>query len=340
MLLYSRRNLQEVYRMYNQELKEQFVSAYSKNESKRKSLYNIFEAVGKYEEKLSKDFCQMNEEELGHVLQELMGYRARSKNTRGSSLRAYARWCFDNQIPGATQAMESVDFDRVGLDKMRRQSVASPQHLQRYLDSVFEKESEETVDVVYRCFFWLAYMGVMKEEDALSIDVSDVDFEDMAIHFNGKDYPFYREAVPSIKKCATLESFRYVHPNYDPVLKERAPGTKLLRGLKDTRSLQVFRNTICRKERERKFLPAAIKDDKSLDLSLSFDRVWLSGRFFVMLENERSGMSVDFTYLAEEFMEGKEYNLSSGRNLIGAKKRQVAGDYLRDYEQWKLAYSV
>ena len=236
--------------------------------------------------------------------------------------------------------MESVDFDRVGLDKMRRQSVASPQHLQRYLDSVFEKESEETVDVVYRCFFWLAYMGVMKEEDALSIDVSDVDFEDMAIHFNGKDYPFYREAVPSIKKCATLESFRYVHPNYDPVLKERAPGTKLLRGLKDTRSLQVFRNTICRKERERKFLPAAIKDDKSLDLSLSFDRVWLSGRFFVMLENERSGMSVDFTYLAEEFMEGKEYNLSSGRNLIGAKKRQVAGDYLRDYEQWKLAYSV
>lgn len=326
--------------MYNQELKEQFVSAYSKNESKRKSLYNIFEAVGKYEEKLSKDFCQMNEEELSHVLQELMGYRARSKSTRGSSLRAYARWCFDNQIPGATQAMESVDFDRVGLDKMRRQSVASPQHLQRYLDSVFEKESEETVDVVYRCFFWLAYMGVMKEEDALSIDVSDVDFEDMAIHFNGKDYPFYREAVPSIKKCATLESFRYVHPNYDPVLKERAPGTKLLRGLKDTRSLQVFRNTICRKERERKFLPAAIKDDKSLDLSLSFDRVWLSGRFFVMLENERSGMSVDFTYLAEEFMEGKEYNLSSGRNLIGAKKRQVAGDYLRDYEQWKLAYSV
>ena len=340
MLLYSRRNLQEVYRMYNQELKEQFVSAYSKNESKRKSLYNIFEAVGKYEEKLSKDFCQMNEEELSHVLQELMGYRARSKSTRGSSLRAYARWCFDNQIPGATQAMESVDFDRVGLDKMRRQSVASPQHLQRYLDSVFEKESEETVDVVYRCFFWLAYMGVMKEEDALSVDVSDVDFEDMAIHFNGKDYPFYREAVPSIKQCATLESFRYVHPNYDLVLKERAPGTTLLRGLTDTRSLQVFRNTICRKERERKFLPAARKDDKSLDLSLSFDRVWLSGRFFVMLENERSGMSVDFTYLAEEFMEGKEYNLSSGRNLIGAKKRQVAGDYLRDYEQWKLAYSV
>ncbi len=326
--------------MYNQELKEQFVSAYSKNESKRRSLYNIFEALGKYEEKLSKDFCQMNDEELNYVLQELMGYRARSKTTRGSSLRAYARWCFDNQIPGAMRSMESIDFDRIGLDKMRRQSVASPQHLQRYLDSVFEKESEGTVDVVYRCFFWLAYMGIMKEEDALSIDISDVDFEDMAIHFNGKDYPFYREAIMSIKKCATLESFRYLHPNYEPVIRERAPGTKLLRGFKDVPSIHAFRNTICRKERERKFCTAVMKNDKSLDLSLSFDRVWLSGRFFVMLENERSGMSVDFTYLAEEFMEGRKYDLSHSRNLIGAKKRQVARDYLRDYEQWKQAYSV
>ena len=236
--------------------------------------------------------------------------------------------------------MESIDFDRIGLDKMRRQSVASPQHLQRYLDSVFEKESEGTVDVVYRCFFWLAYMGIMKEENALSIDISDVDFEDMAIHFNGKDYPFYREAIMSIKKCATLESFRYLHPNYEPVIRERAPGTKLLRGFKDVPSIHAFRNTICRKERERKFCTAAMKNDKSLDLSLSFDRVWLSGRFFVMLENERSGMSVDFTYLAEEFMEGREYDLSHSRNLIGAKKRQVARDYLRDYEQWKQAYSV
>lgn len=326
--------------MYNAELKERFVSAYSKDESKREPLYVMFEALGKCETKMGKDLCQMNEEELDQVLSEIVGYRYSSKRTRSSSLRAYVRWCVDNHIDGATLAIMNVDFGSVGLDKMRRQSVANPQHLQRYLDSIFEKESEETVDVVYRCYFWLAYMGVMREEDALSIDVSDVDFEDMAIHFNGRDYPFYREAIPSIKKCAALESFRYIHPKYSPVVKERAPGTKLLRGLKDTLSPQVFRNTICKKEKERKFLTTAMGNDKSLELSLSFNRVWLSGRFFSMLESERSGMSVNFTYLAEEFMDGKEYDLSSGRNLIGAKKRQVARDYLRDYERWKLAYSV
>ena len=44
--------------MYNQKLKEQFASAYSNSESKRKSLYNIFESLAKYEEKLSKTFAR------------------------------------------------------------------------------------------------------------------------------------------------------------------------------------------------------------------------------------------------------------------------------------------
>lgn len=326
--------------MYNQTQKDWFVSEFSKTEAMRKSLYVMFEAVGKFEEQYGKDVCQMNKEELHRVLSEVVGYRSKSKRARSSSLRSYAQWCIDHQIPGATQDILEIDFDGLGLDKLRRQTVASPQHLQRYLDCIFEKETEDTVDVIYRCYYWLAYMGVMNEADALLIDESDVDFENMAIHFNGKDYPFYREAIPSLKRCVNLKSFRFIHPNYDPVIKPRAGGTKLLRGFQDTLSIQVFRSTICMKARQKKFIPADRKDDSSLALSLSYDRVWLSGRFFTMLENERSGMSVDFLYLAEEFMFGKEYNLSSGRNLIGAKQRQMAGDYQRDYERWKQAYSV
>lgn len=326
--------------MYNQTQKERFVSECSKTESMRTSLHVMFEALGKFEEEYGKDFCQMNKEELQVVLSEIVGYRSKSKRARSSFLRSYSQWCVDSNIPGACLAVMDVDFDAVGLDKFRRQTVASPQHLQRYLDTVFEKESEDTVDVVYRCFFWLAYMGIMKEEDALLIDESDVDFENMAIHFKGKEYPFYREAIPSIKRCVNLKSFRFIHPNYAPILKPRASGTLLLRGSQDAMTVQVFRSRICMKARTKKFLTENQKNDKSLDLSLSFDRVWLSGQFFTMLENERSGMSVDFTYLAEEFMAGKEYNLSSGRSLIGAKTRRMAGEYQKDYERWKQAYSV
>lgn len=326
--------------MYNQELKHQFVSDFSKTESMRSSLHVMFTATAKYEEECGKDLCQMNVEELSHVLSEILGYRSNSKRTRSALLRSYSQWCVDNNIEGACLAIADIDLSSVGIEKIRRQTVASPQHLQRYLDSIFEKETEDTVDVVYRCFFWLAYMGLMREEDALKVDISDVDFEDMAIHFNGKDYPFYREAIPAIRKCTTLTSFRFIHPHYDPVFKPRAGGTALLRGFQDTLSVKVFRSRICMKAKAKKFLRENQKDDRSLDLNLSYDRVWLSGRFFTMLENERAGMSVDFTYLAEEFMEGKEYNLSSGRNLIGAKTRCLASEYKKDYDRWKQAYSV
>lgn len=327
--------------MYNQPLKERFVSEFSKTESMRTSLHVMFEAIGKHEEKYGKDFCQMNVDELNHVLSEVLGYRSNSKRARIAFLHSYSQWCVNNDIPGSCLAILDVDFDSVGLEKIRRQTVASPQHLQRYLDTVFEKEAEDTVDVVYRCFFWLAYMGLMREEDALRVDESDVDLEDMAIRFNGREYPFYREAIPSIKKCMTLKSFRFIHPRYDPIFKPRASGTALLRGFQDnSMSVQVFRSRICMKAKEKKYLLENQKDDKSLDLSLSYDRVWLSGRFFTMLENERAGMSVDFTYLAEEFMEGREYNLSSGRNLITAKRRWLTNDYKKDYERWKQAYSA
>lgn len=326
--------------MYNQEQKERFASECSKSDSMRTSLHVLFEATGKYEEEYGKDICQMNEDELSRVLPEIFGYRASSKRARIAFLRSYIRWCVDNNVPGSCLAYMNIDLDSIGIDKLRRQTVASPQHLQRYLDSILAKESEDTVDVVYRCFFWLAYMGIMREEDALTVDESDVDFEDMAIHFNGKDYPFYREAIPAIKKCVNLKSFRYSHPYYGSVYKPRADGTALLRGINGVMTIKVIRIRICNLVKARKYLPKGMENDKSLDLSLSYDRVWLSGRFFTMLENERSGMSVDFKYLAEESMAGKEYNLSSGRNLIGAKVRQKAMDYKIDYERWKQAYSV
>ena len=327
--------------MYNAELKERFVSEFSKDESKRKVLYTMFGAIEKFEIELSKDFSQMNRQELERVLSEIVGFRSKSRYSRSSFLKAYARWCVNNHVAGSTTEIENVDFGELSLDKMRRQSVANPQQLQSYLDCIFEKESEETVDVVFRCYFWLAFIGIMNEEDALALDVSNVDFDDMAIHFQDKEYPLYREAIPSIKKCVALQSFRYVHPNYDSVsYNARVPGTKLLRTTGDDTNTKVIRVTICRKAKKRKFAVEQAGNSRTTDLSLSYTRVWLSGRFYDMLEKERAGMSVDFTYLAEEFMSGKTYNLSSGRNTLDAKVKWHAREYQRDYERWKQAHAV
>lgn len=327
--------------MYNAELKERFVSEYSKSESNRRVLSNAFGAIGKWEEKFGKDLCHMNREELSQALPDVIGYRTGGQDTRKSGIFHYIQWCVDNRVEGATLEAMSVDFGDLILDKMRRQSVANPQQLQRYLDCIFEKESEETLDVTYRCYYWLAYMGIMKEEDALSLDASNVDFEDMVIRIGDREYPFYREAIPSIRKCATLQSFQDVHPLHERRRADRTRGTALLRGFgSKSPDLMSFRAALVRKSRERKYAPAGSENDPSLNLALSYPRIWIAGRFYDMLEKERAGMSVDFTYLAEESMRGKDYVWSSGQDAVKAARTQFAKRYRRDYELWKRAYSV
>lgn len=70
---------------------------------------------------------------------------------------------------------------------------------------------------------------------------------------------------------------------------------------------------------------------------LTYHSIWLSGLFYRIRIAELSGVPVDFSEAAEEFMEGKEYKLESGRNTLAAKKRAVMRDFQNDYVRWKAA---
>lgn len=269
-----------------------------------------------------------------------MGFRTNSKKLRLTILKEYIRWCIKNQIEGACDELFLIE--ELGLDKLKRQMVANPQHLQRYLNCICDAESEETVGCIYRCFYWLAYGG-MKEEDVLDVAASDVDLLDMVVRHGGNEYPIYREAIPAFKNCVNLTQFRYKHSNYSAnkvVFKERASGDMLLRGISESKSIKAVRVEMSRRAKNPKFKSVSDEADISLDLKLSFYRVWLSGLFYRTYEAERAGMPADFMAAAEQFMEGKTYKLDSGRNLIGAKQRQLASDYLEDYNRWKEAYSI
>ena len=52
--------------------------------------------------------------------------------------------------------------------------------------------------------------------------------------------------------------------------------------------------------------------------------------------SEQSGKNA----VAAQQMVGKTYKLDSGRNTPEAKKRQLARDYMDDYERWKLAFKI
>lgn len=317
--------------MFNRELKERFIKGYSASISVRDTCLSIFNITEKYEIGWDADICTKDTKDVQPIIDEISGLRTRGKISRVGVLKEYAKWCLSEGVPYACDGLLHVDV--TGSSKIKTQMVANPIQLQSYLDVICDAESEQTLDNIYRCYYWLAYGGV-SEEDIFKIKVSDVDLTEMMVNY--KDgVLIYRESVPAFKNCATLTQFVYKHPNYGMdkvVYKNRAEGDELIRGIRSVPSVQAMRVELSRRSKK------SIEAGKTT-LKLSYFRVWLSGLFYRMYERERAGYQVDFSSVASDFMEGKTYNLVKSRNTPEAYKRRVAGDYLRDYEFWKETFS-
>ena len=322
--------------MYNAELKNKFIEQYTTSISARSSSVALFNAFEKYELKWNADVCTVGVEELSAAFGEIVGFRTVSQKSRLSVLQAYARWCLSTGVPGACNS--AFHIDDVGIEKLKRQTVANSTHLQAYLNQICAPESLDTVDNVYRCYYWLAYSG-MNESDAVQVRAQDVDIENMVVRHNGMEFPIYREAIQAFRKCATLDGFQSNHPNYTNKrgYRPRGTGDLLLRASNSTVNVKLFRVTMSQKSAE---LERMDSSNKNLVLNLSYHRVWISGLFYRTYEAERAGMPVDFLDAAEQFMYGKTYKLSRCDKTINNKQRQVANDFLKDYNRWKLAYSI
>lgn len=317
--------------MYNESLKTKFVQGYTKSISTANVCNTIFNAVEQYEREWGADICTQDENVLQPIIEELVGFRARSKYMRLIILKDYVKWCMAMGVPGACDGMFKINT--IGLEKIKQQTISSPAHLESYLNEICEPVEEKTTDNIYRCYYWLAFAGI-KEEDILNVKCSDVDFSRMVVRYNNTEVPIYREAVQAFKNCTELTQFVYKHPNYSAdkiVWKDRAPGDTIVRGVRAQASLKAMRVELSRRSKNK-------RDDGMTDLKLSYYRVWISGVFHRAYENEQMGIEPDFSGIVSQQLEGKTYKLDSGRNTQDAKKRQLVHDYLEDYQRWKLAY--
>lgn len=317
--------------MYNEQLKVRFIREYAKSVLKADICTSLFNAIEKYEVLWGADICTRTNEALGPVIDQLLGIRVQSKWSKLTALRDYGRWCFNNHVEGAREDLFKID--NPGLTKLRTQMVVSPTSLEAYLDVICEPVSDETIDIIYRCFYWMAYAGV-PESEILELRCSDVDFENMVVHYGNEEAIIYREAVPALRKAVTLDTFAYTHPNYlKTIRRNRQEGDLILRGIKSTPTSKTMRVLLNKKSTE------AVENGRT-EMKLSFYRVWISGLFRRMYEREIAGLPVDFSGAASKFMEGKTYKLDSGRGTVEGKKRTIANDYLQDYHRWKAAFNL
>ncbi len=316
--------------MYNEEMKSRFIREYTGSLNTANVATTIFNAMEEYEKSWNADLCTRSSEELQPVITEITGLRSRSKWMALTILKEYVKWCITMKVPGACDGM--LQIKTVGLDKVKHQMVSSPLHLQKFLDDVFDPESEETLDNIYRCYFWMAYGGI-DEEDTILIQNEQVDFGQMVIYYKTTNIPIYREALPALRNAVSLNSFLYKHPNYSkPVRRDRVPGNTLMRGIRATTKTFTMRTTLSKRNIK------AIEDGLT-DLQLSFYRVRMSGLFYRVYEMERAGIPTSFSEAALRVMDGKTYTLH-GREKLEHRQNKIERSYLEDYQRWKLAFSI
>ncbi len=310
--------------MYNEDLKRAFIDDTIQSDSSRIVAENAFRAIFPYEKAWGADYCTRTVEEITPVLEKISGLKARSRYTRLNLFSDYSKWCVKNGVPGAID--NTVSRADLGPGKLDQTTIRNPEHLQHSLDMIFEPESEETVDNTYRCFFWLAYGGMMIE-DAVELTSKDIDFESMTAEHGESSAVLYRQGLPAIHNCIRLTQFRYKHPNYKPVWKNRINGEEILRGTKGGKvSDTSIRSLISRR---------IGRDATDSTILLSYQRVWRCGVYYRLYEKEQAGVSPNFYFASMSSPTGrkllsKEQNSNTRRRII-----QMASDFKRDYMDWK-----
>lgn len=311
--------------MYNYEVKLQFITNYSKSKKLAESLVTFFNRIEPYEIEWRCDICKQSTEEIERVLGEVTGIRANGQKSKKDVFMKYIDWCV--RMGYRDRSLPRPNLESVGIERLKRSTVTSPAHLQAYLDGCCAPEPNTMSDNVVRCALWLAFSGLTQDK-ALKITASNLDFENMYIHYEDRDYPIYRESILALKACATLQTFDIKGGHYKI---ERANSEQLLR-LKSETTIALLSNRISQIRANAKDNPVA--------LELGYKNVWLSGIFYRAHEMERAGIKPDFMEVAGDMTEGKTY-LKYGEEVPNVRmQRKYANDFLIDYERWKEVYSV
>lgn len=315
--------------MYNEVMKNKFIDNFTTKESTKEFCRRLFNSFEKYEVLWQKDLCTQPQSILVPIASEVSGIKMSSQKVTLTVLKKYTSWCVNNGIPNAIEGL--VGVADLGVEAMKYRTVWSPNELQKYLNDVFEPESEYTIDNVYRCYYWLAYGGV-KEEDIPKIKVSDVDLENLEIDYNGSKVIIYREALQAIRNCVKLEYF-IIKRRGKPVKTPRAKSNTIARSVKGDSSVLSLRVSLSRKSSE------CIKNGKT-NLRLSYYRVWLSGLFYRIREREEIGEDASFEDVICTMISNNIYSSSDGSPVNTSRRNRLINELRSDYNNWKKAKYV
>jgi len=311
--------------VYNAEQKMEFITASYPDGAMRVEVMELFAGFAPYEESWGSDLVKQPINLLQPAFDTIIESISASKAERVllPALRKYRKWYLDRN-PKAICA--GILLLKLNLDsKLRNTMVASPMHLKRVLDKVFDAPERESLDCVYRALLWMAFAGVPRDQ-ATSITVDEVDLYSLQIHHDGKDYDIYREGLAEFHKLCELDYFMYIHRN--PDYEQRRPrlnGTQLLRGY-GVSSLDIVK---IGKDMSKWF--------SKTKWSLVYESVQACGLYYRKFELERIGEAVSFD---EETAQRISELPEADESTIKSNFYSIRGRYRNGYNQWKNFFNV
>ncbi|MCD8376209.1 MAG: hypothetical protein LUD69_04645 [Oscillospiraceae bacterium] len=324
--------------MYNEELKRRFIDDAITSEGRKYVASTLFNRLEEDELVWCADICTKSKEDVLPVVAKLCGNKGRTPDMVLSVLQGYARWCIKHEVPGATDGLLQVK--EVDGNSMKTHMVSGPAHLNHYLNSAFDPESMCTIDLIYRCFYWLAFAGV-EEGDATSILSSAVDLDNRSLAYDGRILSLCDECMKTVELCVTKNEFLYIRPDGERWRRRNGVGY-LLGGYRGAPNFSTIRVEARKKAKVQKFRDVLDPDhtDARLDFQSSYFRVWISGLFYRIYLKECAGEEVSFHEDISRSMHKRNYKLDKAKRTEDNTLDRMCVEYGKDYLRWKEAFSL
>lgn len=305
-------------RWYNQNRKERFINEINASVSAK----TLFSASSKFESEAGVDLGGMPPAQVQRFLNEELGSRQSSLQSMLSWYRSYQKWCASNGLEAPQNTSEIVIDSSVAK---RKTMVESPFHLEEVLNRAFSPVENNEVDILYRCYLWMAYSG-LEDDDACDVLTQEVDLDEMCVVHGGKEYPLYRHSYQAMWNAKFLGWMKYVNANYNDnhSILNKKQSEYLLRSVKTEKPTP-------------KTLAARIrKVFRERGIELTYGSVKLSGEFYRLLRNERAGVAVSFDQIIADTAKKKGVDLTSQKGVT--LRNNMMRTLPHDYKAWKRAF--
>lgn len=303
---------------YNESRKERFINEVNATASAK----TLFSASSKFESEAGVDLGGIPPAQVQRFLNEELGSRQSSLQSMLSWYRSYQNWCANRGLESPQNTSEIIVDSSIAK---RKTMVESPFHLEEVLNRAFSPVGDNEVDVLYRCYLWMAYAG-LEDDDACEVLSKNVDLDEMCIVYEDKEYPLYRHSYQAMWNAKFLGWMKYVNVNYNNShsILDRKQSEYLLRSVKTEKPTP-------------KTLAARIRRVfREKGIELTYGSVKLSGEFYRLLRDERIGIAVNFDRMIADAAQKRGVDLSSQKGIT--LRRNMMRTLPEDYKAWKRAF--